>query len=114
MSLLTSSTTLATKQAESKATLVAISRSVWNELQRKQQDGMDVFWSNPKGLTPQEMAAACGTDCARMFAFNSALVDFLIAVGTLEGVTPNLKPPTNAFTVNQDGTVTISNDPYAP
>lgn len=114
MSLLTQPSSIAAKQDAAKARIAAITRAVWNDLQIRQRDGMELFWQNPDGLTPQQVADAFGTDAAKLFTFNTALVEFLVAVGTSEGVAPNISAPTNAFTVNPDGTVTVLETPYVP
>ena len=113
MSILTTPTeTLEAKQAATKERILRIVRAVWTDLQIRQNDGMDEFWNNSQGLTPQEVADAFGPDCAKLFAFNSALVQFLEQQGQIGGASANIRQPLKQFTVNQDGTVTISNDPY--
>lgn len=115
MSILTNNPeTTEAKQAATKARILAIARAVWTDLQIRQHDGMDEFWRNPQGLTPQEVADAFGTDCGKLFAFNSALVEFLTTQGQIGGATPEIRLPSHQFAVNQDGTVSISSQPYTP
>lgn len=117
MSLLPGSTTapsLSQRKINQRVKIDAIIADVWNTMCRGQQDGIDAFWHAP-GLTPQDMSDAYGTDAGKLFAFHAALTDLIIAQSAVEGISPPpVKAPTNAFTVNQDGTVTISEDPYVP
>jgi hypothetical protein len=115
MSILTNPTeTIEAKQAATRARILSIVRAIWMDLQIRQNDGMDEFWQNSQGLTPQQVADAFGPDCAKLFAFNSELVKFLQKQGEIGSATPTIRQPLNQFTVNQDGTVTISSDPYTP
>jgi hypothetical protein len=42
--------------------------------------------------------------------FTQAILD----IAAVEGITPDLALPEKAFTANEDGTVTILDDPYVP
>jgi len=106
--------TTADKQDRAKAHIDAIIAGCWNTMVIAQHDGIDAFWNNKDGLTPQQVADKYGTRAGALFAFNTALVTFLLTQAAARSVNVIVKPPTNAFTVNQDGTVTISNDPYVP
>jgi hypothetical protein len=39
---------------------------------------------------------------------------FITQLAQADGIDLTLPLPTNAFTINQDGTVTISDQPYVP
>lgn len=115
MSLLTgNANTVAAKQARVRARIEAHIARLWADLQIRQQDGMDDFWNNPDGLTPQQVADAFGTDAKKLFDFNAALVNFLVAQGMADGVAPTIRLPKFEYTVNPDGTVTIGAGPYVP
>lgn len=65
----------------------------------------DAFWRS-EGNTPQEMAAAWGTQCMALFAKSAATRDFLLALDPAcldESYTATPLP----VTPNSDGTVTL-------
>ena len=68
-------------------------------------EGSKIFWQNPRGLTPTQIAEALGTDAREVFELHYAL-------GLLIN---SIKPESiqegwdviGQFTMNEDGTVTI-------
>lgn len=66
--------------------------------------GSNNFWKNPR-ITPQQIAAALGTDAKEVFELHSKLGALLASVkpeAIAEGV-----GAVGQFTMNEDGTVTI-------
>jgi hypothetical protein len=61
------------------------------------------FWNHPD-LTPQQVSDALGTDAVYLFQLGGQLVDLL---NTVKADTITQGPPL-PYTINQDGTVTIS------
>lgn len=60
------------------------------------------IWVNPN-FTPQQIMDAFGSDAASLFQLSGQVQDLL---NTIVPNVNQLTPP-NAFTINQDGTVTI-------
>jgi hypothetical protein len=61
------------------------------------------IWNNPKGLTPQQVFTALGTDAGALHAFYLNEVSFLnsVVAGTITLTEPH------SVTVNSDGTITV-------
>jgi hypothetical protein len=78
-----------------------------------QKQGISLLWEHPE-LTPQEIIDELGENAVKVFQYHGALTEYLVTLATLEGINPDIKLPPNAFTVNQDGTITVSEDPYVP
>lgn len=71
---------------------------------------MRALWQNP-ALTQQEVCDGLGTAAGLLFMLGGKTVDFLTDIDP--SCLAQLVMPSNAFTVAQDGTVTISTEPYA-
>lgn len=91
-----------------KINLARETKDVYESLVRKYNDIMNRFWENHE-LTPQEVSDALGTDAYSLFLYGNAMSTLIMTVNPSE---TRLKVPKNAFTINQDGTVTISDQPY--
>lgn len=79
---------------------------------RTQREGIQILWENDH-LTPQEIIDALGSDALKVFQFHGALTDFIQGIAQADGVTVELKKPTNSFTVNLSaGTITVTDKPY--
>lgn len=63
----------------------------------------ELFWNNPNGLTPQEVADALGAEAADLFISGNRLKDF---INETKENSINYNAP-NYFTINPDGTVEI-------
>lgn len=70
---------------------------------------MAALWNNPDA-TPQEILAELGPKAAEVFQLSAALVQFLMTID------PTFVPqvPPLPFTIHEDGTVTIDEDPPPP
>lgn len=77
-----------------------------------QREGIDMVWSSKTGLTPQQVCDSLGTDAGSVFGFHGILSDAIIQAAQAEGFAPDIKYPTNKFTINPDGTVTVLEEPY--
>lgn len=92
--------------------IVNMTKQTFDELVRTQRIGIQMVWENSKA-SPQEIIDGLGEDAIKIFQFHGALSDFIVAVAQTEGFTPQLKTPTNAFTVDADsGTITVTDQPY--
>lgn len=86
------------------------SSETYNQLLRAQNQGIDLVWNHPQ-LTPQEIIDALGEDAVKIFQYHGALTEYIVALATAEGITPDIKLPTNAVTI-EGNTITVTEDPY--
>ena len=82
------------------------------ELSGIQKQGIDLVWNN-RMFTPQEIFDAVGTDAVQLLEFHNGLTQYLVTVGTLDGIEYTPALPTHAFSI-VDGLVVVSTEPYAP
>lgn len=82
----------------------------------------DLLWNNPFGATPQQVLAALGTNAGRLFALSAENIRHVTACAQITGktaadfgLTAEMSETPNApngnpwlVTINNDGTVTIS------
>ena len=68
-------------------------------------EGSKIFWQNPRGLTPTQIAEALGTDAREVFELHYAL-GLLINSIKPESIQEGWAA-IGQFTMNEDGTVTI-------
>ncbi len=92
--------------------LKAMAEGQYKQICRMQKEGIKFMWGNPDGLTPQQVADLAGTSGGKLMAFHGGLTNFIIAAAATDGVAPDIAIPTNNFTVNKDGTVTVLDTPY--
>lgn len=88
------------------------SREIFDELVKVQRKGIELVWNHPV-LTPQQVVDGLGSDAIKVFQFHGGLTDYIKSVAAADGVNVELKYPTNSFTVDQNGNITISSEPYA-
>lgn len=84
--------------------------NAYEEIYKIQQRGIDLVWNNPS-FTPQEIIDSLGEDAVKIFLYHSKVTDLLIELAALEGKEPDIKLPTNAFTVD-GSTITVTDQPY--
>jgi hypothetical protein len=106
--------TAAAKQARLLVRVQSLTRSGYAQLKRLQSDGVTLIWHNPDGLTPQQACDALGASAAKLFGYHGTLTTALAAMQQADGIPIDVALPTNAFTVNPDGTVTVLPGPYVP
>jgi len=105
---------LETRKARTAQRLEMALAQSYRDSVRVQKDGIAQVWKNPLGLTPQEVFYSVGTNAGAMLAAHGALTTCIIIAATAAGVAPDIALPTHAFTVNEDGTVTVLEGPYVP
>lgn len=89
--------------------LINITRQTYQQMVNAFNQGAIIFWKNPTGASPQEVASYLGTNAAEIFQLHYQLGQLL----------QNVKPESIAegasligqFTINQDGTVTVTSQP---
>lgn len=82
-------------------------RQTFNMMAQAFNQGAQTFWKNPRA-TPQEIADQLGTDAKEIFELHAKLGSLLATIKP-DSVVPGLSI-VGAFTVNQDGTLTISSE----
>ncbi|MEY4244836.1 MAG: hypothetical protein RLZZ245_2421 [Verrucomicrobiota bacterium] len=92
--------------------VMADSREGYRRLCELQKQGINRIWHHPR-LTPQQAVDALGTDAVRIFQAHGALTDAIIAVAALDGVAPDILRPSHNFTAEADGSIIVSEVPYA-
>jgi hypothetical protein len=75
-------------------------------------EGAELFWKNPQGVPPQDIAAALGTSGQEVFALHWQLGQFIAAIKP-EAVQPGLGV-VGEFSYNEDGSVTVINANDSP
>lgn len=101
----------AEKLANVIADIEGMTRNCYGFLSNTQIRGIDLLWNN-KNFMPQEILDELGTDALKIFQFHGLLTELLIQLSAIDGIAPTIKLPNNAWTVNPDGTITVSEDPY--
>lgn len=92
--------------------ILNMSRETYNHLVRVQRQGVKAVWEHPK-TTPQEVVDALGENAAKVFSYHAKITDLVKELATNEGIDVDVLLPVNSFIVNQDGTVTLEDTPYA-
>jgi hypothetical protein len=118
MSILNSNTAqaptpLTTEQVKQRTKLLVAkqAKETYTAMVAAQKAGVKLFWQHPV-LTPQQCSDALGTDAAKVFGFHGALTECIVAIATADGIAPDIALPPKAFTINQDGTITVRDAPY--
>jgi hypothetical protein len=76
-----------------------------------QKQGIDSVWSNRGDITPQEICDSLGSDVVKIFQIHGILTNAIIQIAAIDGISPDIALPTNAFEV-VDGKIVVSDDPY--
>lgn len=69
--------------------------------------GFDLLWNNPNGLSPQEVCNALGTDGVAVFAKHKATAEFLVSQVPVLATILKQVPDGYKISFSQDGNVTI-------
>ena len=84
-------------------------RQAFQNMAREFNDGAIMFWQNPKGASPQEIAAALGPDAKEIFELHWALGELLGKIRP-DAISAGLAA-LGSFELNDDGTVTVLESP---
>ncbi len=106
--------TLDQKKDKASRFLKSMAQQQYSQLCRMQKQGMNFLWDNPDGLTPQQVCDSVGSDASLYILAHGALTSCIVSAATASNITPDIILPDNAFTLKNDGTVTILNTPYVP
>jgi hypothetical protein len=96
--------TIEDTKRDTKASIGAIGLASLTALAYEHKRTFDMVWHNEDGLIPQDVMDAYGNEAYLLFVNSKATQDFLAA--TLPDYEALLPPV--AFTINEDGTVTIN------
>jgi len=88
-----------------------ISGETFKKLVHTQRRGVDLVWNNPDA-TAQEVIDELGSDAIKVFQFHGALTEYIIGIASADGVTVELKYPTNKFIIDKGGVITVTEEPY--
>lgn len=80
-------------------------RQTFQNMAREFNDGAAMFWKNSKGASPQEIAAALGSDAKEIFELHWALGELLGKIRP-NSISAGLAA-LGEFKLNDDGTVTV-------
>lgn len=80
-------------------------RRAYNQMIQVFNTSSRLIWNNTQA-SPEEMFTAFGTDAAQLFVMSGAIITL---ANTVAGVSlPSPVPPNYSFTINNDGSVTLS------
>ena len=89
----------------------SISARTYSDLVKVQKDGIESVWHNPQ-FTPQQIIDSLGDDAIKIFNFHGRLTDYLVDVSAVDNVSYTPALPTNSFVFNEDGSITVTDQPY--
>lgn len=93
--------------------MVNQAQQTFHQMVESFNDGTALFWRNPYGLKPSEIASYLGKDAAEIFKLHYALGAFILKIKP-EAISQSLAI-IGKFIINDDGTVTIiENDNLPP
>ena len=72
-------------------------------------EGAKIFWQNPRGVSPEDIAVALGTNAKEIFELHYKLGQLLSSIKP-EAIATGLSI-IGTFNINNDGTVTILSSP---
>ena len=90
-----------------------ISSRTYKDLINIQRTGINIIWNNSKA-TAQEIIDGLGENALPAFQFHGALTDLLVTISESANIDYTPALPTNAFTVDNQGNITVTDDPYIP
>lgn len=92
------------------AHLKRVTVNAYNNIINIQVNGIKTLWNDPT-FTPQQIIDALGPDALKIFQMHGILTDAINQIAAIDGITPAIALPTNAFEV-VDGSIVVSEDPY--
>ena len=87
-------------------------RQTFDQMSQSFNDGATLFWNNPYGVSPSEIAEYLGNDAVEIFRLHYALGQFLASIKP-DSISRGLSL-VGQFTMNDDGTVTIIDNDVTP
>lgn len=87
-----------------------IAKMSYSKICEIQKNGIDILWKDRKH-SPQQIIDALGPDALKIFQMHGILTDAINQIAAIDGITPEIATPTNAFDI-VDGSIVVSEDPY--
>lgn len=87
-------------------------RQTFHQIVDSFNDGTVLFWNNPYGLKPSDIAQALGPNAVEVFRLHYALGQFIANIKP--EVISNSLSLIGQFTMNEDGTVTVTEGDNLP
>jgi hypothetical protein len=88
-----------------------LSKTCFEQLLKTQEQGIKLLW-NHHSLTPQEIIDSLGDDAIKIFQFHGKMTDYINTIATIENINVNLSYPKYSFTIDDQGKITVSDQPY--
>jgi hypothetical protein len=85
--------------------LMMITKNTFNQMVNIFNEGARMFWQNPRGASPEEIALELGTDAAEVFMLHSKLGQLIRDIRP--GPINDGSAIVGNYTINEDGTVTV-------
>lgn len=92
--------------------LIRLTKKSFEQMVNTYNEGTKIFWQNPDGVTPAEIATILGEDAAEIFALHYKLSVFISQIKP-EAIQESLGLIGN-FTLNENGSVTIQENTDTP
>lgn len=92
--------------------LIQMTRQTYNQMVQSFNQGAKTFWQNGMGASPAEIAAELGSDAKEVFELHYKLGQLIASVKP-ESIAEGASLIGN-FTMNEDGTVTVVEQPTVP
>lgn len=86
------------------------SKTSYDDILGIQNKGINLLWRRGR-FTPQQIIDALGPDALKIFQMHGILTDAINQIAAIDGITPAIALPTNAFEI-VDGNIVVSEDPY--
>ena len=86
--------------------LIAITKQTYQQILNTYNRGTRIFWKNPGGATPQQIANELGTNAKEIFELHYKLGQLLNSIKPADIAEANVL--IGSFVMNDDGTVTIN------
>lgn len=93
------------------AHIANLSRTTFETLIKTQNQGIDMLWHN-REFTPQEIINALDENAVKIFQFHGGLTNLVESIAQTDKLEVNIKLPTNNFSVEKNGKITILDEPY--
>jgi hypothetical protein len=92
--------------------LIQMTKQTYNQMVQSFNQGAKMFWQNGMGASPAEIASELGSDAKEVFELHYKLGQLIASVKP-EAISEGASLIGN-FTMNEDGTVTVVEQPTVP
>jgi hypothetical protein len=92
------------------AEIKRFSKKSYDSILEIQNKGINLLWRRGR-FTPQQIIDALGSDALKIFQMHGILTDAINQIAAIDGISPEIALPTNAFEV-VGKQIEVSEDPY--